>query len=1113
MWLQRAGWWSQDIFLSPATSLRRQCTSVVDDTLESSQASKARAWEVPRTVPYRFTPIPWQNKDSEETQPFWNRSAGDDLRRYHQLTDFWVKSESVGEQVAKEEQAELEGGIKLVDGGNAVQGLLNVAGGAGARVEGAGAKAAMLRMRNRGLLKAMTKWMGLWEELHRAKLYLMDAYEQMCRSQNTPALGLSVLKRLMMSPHCFNIKVLDFSGINWGPAGARAFGNVMRGVGLNGELLESPSLTSVRSYCGCPEFETVRCADCRLAFEGGRDVVDMLIDCRIALKMLDLSSNAVGPRGADFLVRILNCSHCPLQWLVADDNALGDNGVAAIAAAATASSTLTRLSLRKNHAAAMSGAALGQMLKSNITLLNLDLGGNDIHGVGAADLADGLLMNKILQTLDLARNGFGGNKAIRALARAVKHCYVQELNLSDNHVGEPSVHIFVDGLKKNSHLHTVILDGNPIQMNGARELFKQMGFRADGSFSRVISLKNCMFQIVAPCLLNLKAPAGFYSLQMQEDYAQSVMHFLISLQLKGDFEFDTGVGMYIPEPTKDRSKDSNQAYSMSFSGDPSAWELPKKGLLEFRFVDKRSHAAEKAAAAKAVVDILRQYSSRESLFEKRRTVSQKLQSGEQYCLYEQLVERMLLIPRTDSEARIKVLALSALQLINGGDYRIFPLIFQEEKLRIQNLLNLKPSDSLINFSNGHYNIDLSLTSLRNIAMRLQTLKNNLVKEETMALESLNKKGMPFSVLDSIELVWRNLMLDGVHTKYSDLWLLPHKGILQLDFVDIRRADSEQKAMSDDEFRSNIMEKWLSKSKLLRLTLMQPNRKLALLQEIAMSKFFLCHQIVEMIMHFSPTEHSEIRVEIFVLCWSRTIDWHGLRNVLAVMTPRERSALQYRIGALNLYDEMMAVGFYELELDRIDERFLFLEFIRLTQVEPGSMMSRLCLDGAEWSIQVVETMYDTDNSVIPRTGLATFFFVRTSEVIEVVLKQGAYHHSRNFPLDVTKSTFCADWVRPFCSTGQCLPSGTAWIQPWLDRNVIMKMQQKFESAGKVLDQLEVSDDQCFSMEQMISTVASFGIWFYPLEYQSLLINLDTNNNGRISIDTFQAFWSIIQCTDK
>jgi len=442
-----------------------------------------------------------------------------------------------------------------------------------------------------------------------------------------------------------------------------------------------------------------------------------------------------------------------------------------------------------------------------------------------------------------------------------------------------------------------------------------------------------------------------------------------------------------------------------------------------------------------------------------------------------------------------------LQLISGKDHRIYPLLVQEEKYKIQVILRAKSEDSLFSFSNGNYSIDLSVPALRNIALRLQNLKNSMAREEGELVESYRKKGMTSAHLEVIEIVWRHLKLDEQQIKYSELWLIPHNGVLQFDFVDIRKPAADQKKMSDSEFKTLILDKWQLTSKLLKLSLMQPKGKLALLQEIAVSKYFSCAQVAEMLNHFSPLDHSDIRTEIYILCWSRTVDWHGLRNVLGILTPFERKVVQHRLGALTQHDEMMAVGYYELDLGLIDEWFLFREIFKLTQVEPGSCILHPTLDGNYWDLPSVWR----DNE-IPTSGSITFTFSRTSEVLDVVFQQGAYSHSRHRPCPASLSTFCEQWMKQFCRNNVSSPSGSEWIKECTLRNIALKLTQRFESADQVLSMIDVDDDhRNFSLNDFNYILGTSGIWLYPFELQLLDKVLNPENTGNVEINAFTSLW--------
>jgi hypothetical protein len=82
----------------------------------------------------------------------------------------------------------------------------------------------------------------------------------------------------------------------------------------------------------------------------------------------------------------------------------------------------------------------------------------------------------------------------------------------------------------------------------------------------------------------------------------------------------------------------------------------------------------------------------------------------------------------------------------------------------------------------------------------------------------------------------------------------------------------------------------------------------------------------MVKTFNPHTNSSVRVEILVACWSRTVDYHGLANVLLLLTPFEQRVLMNRLGSINAFDEFMAVGYYDLDLGVKMDRYIFQEIL-------------------------------------------------------------------------------------------------------------------------------------------------------------------------------------------
>lgn len=96
-----------------------------------------------------------------------------------------------------------------------------------------------------------------------------------------------------------------------------------------------------------------------------------------------------------------------LEVLDLSNNALGDDGVCAIAAQLNMARTaLTRLNLANNFAGCAAAKKLAPMLKTNESLTELSLAGNAIRYPGGQKLAEALEVNRGLRSIDLSYNTF-----------------------------------------------------------------------------------------------------------------------------------------------------------------------------------------------------------------------------------------------------------------------------------------------------------------------------------------------------------------------------------------------------------------------------------------------------------------------------------------------------------------------------------------------------------------------------------------------------------------------------------------------------------------------------------------------------------------------------------
>ena len=105
-------------------------------------------------------------------------------------------------------------------------------------------------------------------------------------------------------------------------------------------------------------------------------------------------------------------------------------------------------------------------------------------------------------------------------------------------------------------------------------------------------------------------------------------------------------------------------------------------------------------------------------------------------------------------------------------------------------------------------------------------------------------------------------------------------------------------------------------------------------------------------------------DVYICAFSRVIDWNGLKSVLQMLEPKDIAEVTHRveicsrtrgcvlmltwlrymqIGRLNLFDQVSAVGYHELDLSDPEDRVVAQELVRLAVEEPGlvRLFSRSC----------------------------------------------------------------------------------------------------------------------------------------------------------------------------
>jgi hypothetical protein len=82
---------------------------------------------------------------------------------------------------------------------------------------------------------------------------------------------------------------------------------------------------------------------------------------------------------------------------------------------------------------------------------------------------------------------------------------------------------------------------------------------------------------------------------------------------------------------------------------------------------------------------------------------------------------------------------------------------------------------------------------------------------------------------------------------------------------------------------------------------------------------------------------ENRVEFVRLAFARTLEWHGFHQVTDMLTKEEMPLLLCCVGRHNLFDETASVGYYGLDLQNDEDRWVAAHIVRLAVLEPGDNM--------------------------------------------------------------------------------------------------------------------------------------------------------------------------------
>ncbi|KFP42030.1 Protein NLRC3, partial [Chlamydotis macqueenii] len=183
--------------------------------------------------------------------------------------------------------------------------------------------------------------------------------------------------------------------------------------------------------------------------EGGKAIALAMKENR-ALTSLHLQWNFIQAKAATALAQALQSNDAALLCLSLQENAIGDEGMAALSAALKVNTTLADLHLQVASIGAAGAQALAEALMVNKSLQILDLRGNSIGVTGAKAMANALRVNRSLRRLNLQENSLGMDGAI-CIATALKGNHgLTYVNLQGNRIGRSGAKMISDAIRTNS---------------------------------------------------------------------------------------------------------------------------------------------------------------------------------------------------------------------------------------------------------------------------------------------------------------------------------------------------------------------------------------------------------------------------------------------------------------------------------------------------------------------------------------------------------------------------------------------------------------------------------------------------------------------------------------
>ena len=626
----------------------------------------------------------------------------------------------------------------------------------------------------------------------------------------------------------------------------------------------------------------------------------------------------------------------------------------------------------------------------NSTLVSLNCSSNWIRGIGAQSLCEGLCANRGLAHLNLSWNGLGDQGPCGMLADAIASSNLKTLNISYSRISFGGATVIAQELEKSTSITFINMDGNPIGKPGVRVLMKtlqKIGVERD--FPPDISLKNCEKGTGTKCTFDPDTPEGDYELDMSDGLSAGVLKTMLRLHAMGR-GFFVGLdearsinmeALKVQARPPPNAMLNDQRYTISLPSyeskdedgnpcrvvnpDESTWKIPSSGTLLFKFASLKTRNPEEDSLDEGSMHHLEEaFESRKNQHAQRIEVMEIYIRPETVLTFEQLIvlvkclewnmqsqdlceSRGALVAKCYHKLSDSAKAPDSLDLLDAGARTI-----AEKILGVASLTFAR------NNPTGRYRLRLNVPMEREICLRLIECRGEQSKRLSQ-IEAYYKNRT--GKRDPIERVWRNCKFERKKLDFNMSWKVPEQGVIEFDFVSLKKPGPECTPLPDADF-FDYCNRHLN---LLSIT-GNETQYVSLVRRGSETVVFTCKQLRRLLRRIKTPL---ARVEIVVIGFCRTVDWHQFKFIQHELSVSEFKELRHRIGLVNMWDESVACDYYELDLSDPEKRWVCQELLHLGVIEPGQNMPECMYNGVDFTI-TSSWLKDT-----PRKGLLQVYYSR------------------------------------------------------------------------------------------------------------------------------------------